>query len=108
MILWTIQHRVAYKEMLQTGLLRAKSSYICEEFVRDAYEWMAGQMKNRIGNSLEDDVVHSAEERKKSWEKIFDYECTFDEERSTELSTQATMWEIKAEWVKKVEYFVVR
>ena len=53
-------------------------------------------------------VVHSDEERRKSWEKIFDYECTFDEERSTELSTQATMWEVKLEWVRKVEYFVVR
>lgn len=175
MILWTIQHRVAYKEMLRTGSLRANPAHICDEFFRDAYEWMAGQMKNRIGNPpegvefpvwtwyqwegkrkridmrthgrgsdkgepivlltidvpeeqvllsdfdwwhavlnnveiifpLEDDTVHSNEERRKSWEKIFDYECTFDEERSTELSTQATMWEIKAEWVKKVEYFVV-
>ena len=41
--------------------------------------------------------------------KLFDYECSFDcEKRAVRLYTQACMWEIKAEWVLKVEHFVSR
>ena len=177
MKLWTIQHKVAYDEMLQTGVLRANSEYIFDELFRDSYEWMAEQMKKRIGNPpdgvelpvwawyqwegirkrpdmrshgrssekgvpivlltvdvpdeqvllsdfdywhvvlchgelifpYDENAVYSEEERCKSWENIFDYECTFDdEERTIGLSTQATMWEIKAEWVLKVEHFKTR
>ena len=36
MILWTIQHKAAYEEMLRTGVLRANSAYIFEEFFRDS------------------------------------------------------------------------
>ena len=53
-------------------------------------------------------VQYSEEEKRKSWENIFDITCSFDEEKTTEISTQATMWEIKLEWVKKVEYFKAR
>ncbi len=39
-----------------------------------------------------ENAVYSKEERQESWENIFDYECTFDnEERTIGLSTQATM-----------------
>ena len=176
MILWTIQHRTAYEEMRRTGVLRANSKYIFDESFRESYEWMADQMKKRIGKPpagvtlpvwswyqwegkrkrpdmrshgrwsdkgvpivlltvdvpdefvllsdfdywhvvlnggdliflIDDNVVYSKEERQKSWEKIFDYECSYDEERSIGLSTQATMWEIKSEWVLKAEHFVSR
>lgn len=174
MKLWTIQHKAAYEEMLQTGVLRANRAYIVEEFFQEPYEWMASQMKKRIGNPPEgvelpvwawyqwagqrkrpdmrhhgrssdkgvpivlltidvpdehvllsdfdywhvvlndgelifpydENAVYSKEERQKSWEKIFDYECTFEaDERRIELFTQATLWEIRAEWVLKAEHF---
>lgn len=177
MKLWTIQHRTAYEEMLQTGVLRANSSYILDEFFRDSYEWMVEQMKKRIGNPpdgvelpvwawyqwegnrkrpdmrhhgrssekgvpivlltidvpdekvllsdfdywhvvlndgelifpYDEKAVYSKEERQKSWENIFDYQCTFDDkELTTGLSTQATMWEIRDEWVLGVEHFKTR
>lgn len=58
---------------------------------------------------IDENAVYSEEERQASWEKIFDYECSFDgEERSIGLSTQATLWEIKAEWVLKAEHFKSR
>lgn len=57
---------------------------------------------------VEDGVQYSEEEKRKSWENIFDITCSFDEEKTTEISTQATMWEIKLEWVKKVEHFKAR
>lgn len=53
-------------------------------------------------------AVYSEEEKRKSWENIFDISCSFDGEVHQSLSTQATMWEIKSEWVKKVEHFVSR
>ena len=57
----------------------------------------------------DENAVYSKEERQESWENIFDYERTFDDgERIIGLSTQATMWEIKAEWVLKVEHFKTR
>lgn len=57
----------------------------------------------------DENAVYSKEERQESWENIFDYECTFDDgERTIGLSTQATMWEIKAEWVLKAEHFETR
>lgn len=174
MILWTIQHKIAYEEMLRTGTLRANPEYIFAEFFRGSYEWMAERMKERLGNppadvvfpvwawyqwegkrkrpdmrkhgrssdkgvpivlltiNVPDEYVllsdfdywhvvlndgeliflsdenkeYTKEERQKSWERIFDYECSFEsEERGYGLSTQATMWEIKAEWVVKVEHF---
>ena len=177
MILWTIQHREAYEEMLRTGVLRANSAHIFDEFFRESYEWMAEQMKKRIGNPPEgvelpiwawyqwegkrkrpdmrshgrssdrgvpivlltmdvpenqvllsdfdywhvvlndghlifpydENAVYSKEERRESWEKIFDYECSFEEEESgIGLSTQATLWEIKADWILKAEHFKTR
>ena len=57
---------------------------------------------------FDETVVCSETEKRKSWENIFDIECTFDEEAHENLCTQATMWEIKREWVKKVEHFKSR
>lgn len=174
MKLWTIQHKKAYEEMLRTGVLRANSAHIFDEFFRESYEWMAEQMKKRVGAppdgvelpvwawyqwegmrkrtdmrhhgragdkrvpivlltiDVPDDQVllsdfdywhvvlndgelifpydenanYSKEKRHKSWDNIFDYECKWsNEERVIGLSTQATMWEIKEEWVLKVEHF---
>lgn len=53
MKLWTIQHKAAYEEMLRTGVLRANPKYILHEFFRESYEWMAAQMKKRIGTPPE-------------------------------------------------------
>ena len=53
-------------------------------------------------------VPVTEEEKQKSWENIFDISCSFEDEVHPHLSTQATMWEIKREWVKKAEYFVSR
>lgn len=52
------------------------------------------------------DAVYPEDVKRKSWENIFDIECTFDNEKERCLSTQATLWEIKQEWVRKVEHFV--
>ena len=54
----------------------------------------------------DENANYSKEKRHKSWDSIFDYECKWsNEERVIGLSTQATMWEIKEEWVLKVEHF---
>lgn len=176
MILWTIQHNAAYEEMLQTGVMRANPKYIFDEFFKEPYEWMAAQMKERIGEPpagatlpiwawyqwegkrkrpdmrthgrwgdegvpivlmtidvpdecvllsdfdywhvvlndgnlifpFDDKAIYSMKQCRESWEKIFDYECSFDEEIHNSLSTQATMWEIKAEWVLNAEHFISR
>lgn len=176
MILWTIQHENAYKELCDNGVLYAKESRILEDF-EDAYHWLADQMKSRIGNPpkgvtvpiwawyqwegkrkrldmrwhgrhftekgtpivlmtidvpdnavllsdfdywhavlndgdlifpYDDDIFYTEEERRKSWENIFDITCSFDDEEHDGLTTQATMWEIKKEWVIKVEHFITR
>ncbi len=57
---------------------------------------------------FDETAVYSEEEKRKSWENIFDIECTFDDELRQDFSTQATMWEVKREWVKKVEHFKSR
>lgn len=55
-----------------------------------------------------DQVSYSEKEKRDSWENIFDITCSFDKEKHEKLSTQATLWEIKKEWVNKVEYFISR
>ena len=52
--LWTLQHEEAYRKMLETGTLRADSEHLfCGEELRHAYDWMAAEMKNRIGKAPE-------------------------------------------------------
>ena len=51
MILWTIQHRDAYKKMMDTGTLQADGQHSpCLDDFRESYRWMAEQMIKRIGN----------------------------------------------------------
>lgn len=48
--LWTIQHEDAYREMLDTGVLRANENHLfCEDDLKFAYDWMSRQMSQRIG-----------------------------------------------------------
>ena len=56
----------------------------------------------------DESIVYTEEEKQKSWENIFNINCSFDGEAHQYLTTQATLWEIKKDWVKKVEYFVSR
>lgn len=46
--------------------------------------------------------------KEKGWEWIFDISCGFAEEPCTCLTTQATLWEIKKEWILKGEFFTSR
>lgn len=58
---------------------------------------------------FDESAVYSQKEKEKSWENIFDITCSFTgEEKHKSITTQATIWEIKNEWVKKVEYFICR
>lgn len=49
--LWTIQHRDAYQLLMKKGVLRANEQFLfCKDELRFAYDWMAKQMKIRIGS----------------------------------------------------------
>ena len=55
------------------------------------------------------DREFSEEEKIKSWEYIFDVNGEFvKRDINIKPSIQATMWEIKKEWVKKAEHFLSR
>lgn len=57
-------------------------------------------------NDVHFDLPEMIEETKeKSWEKILDLVRMAELENPNGLSIQATMWEIKKEWVKKVEFY---
>lgn len=43
--------------------------------------------------------------KRKSWEKIFDLSLIRDIENS---AIQAIFWELKLEWVRKVDFFIAR
>ena len=173
MILWSIQRQKAYEQMLETGVLRTEKKYIWLDVFEKPYQWMAEQMRKRIGAPpegveypvwawyqwkgkrkrpnmriqgrsseknvpivlltievpeenvllsdfdywhavlnnmdlvfpMDEDAVYPEEVKRKSWENIFDISCSFDGERKHVLSTQATLWEIKKEWVRRVEYY---
>ena len=48
--LWTIQHEEAYQEFERTGVLRANENYLfCEDDMKFAYDWIAKEMRKRIG-----------------------------------------------------------
>lgn len=49
MKLYTIQSKMAYEQAVKTGTLSTSKDYIWEEFLVP-YEWMIGQMNNRIGH----------------------------------------------------------
>lgn len=113
MILWSIQHELVYEKMRKTGVLRADRNFILEDGYGDSYLWMTEQMNKRIGEPPKGVVLpvwawYQWEGKWKSWENIFDIRCSFDGEVHRSLNTQATMWEIKSEWVKRAEHFVSR
>lgn len=54
------------------------------------------------------DKEYSKAEIEESWNKIFNYENPVGGVGPLGLSTQATTWLIKKEWVKKAEMFVSR
>ncbi|BCJ96334.1 hypothetical protein acsn021_39030 [Anaerocolumna cellulosilytica] len=55
-----------------------------------------------------DEAIYSQAEKQKSWENIFDIDCSYDGESHPFLTTQATLWEIRWEWVIKAEHFISR
>ncbi|SHN00532.1 protein of unknown function [Anaerosporobacter mobilis DSM 15930] len=55
-----------------------------------------------------EEAIYSQEEKKKSWENIFDIDCSYDGEQHQYLTTQATLWEMRWEWVIKAENFISR
>ena len=58
MLLWTIQHKAAYDILLETGRLIANEKYLLlDGGLRCYYEWIAEQMKKRIGMPP-DDVIY--------------------------------------------------
>ena len=64
-----------------------------------------------MGACIEDEISdreYSKDEIIESWNKIFNYEDLVCGNDSTGLSTQATMWQVKKEWVKKAEFFKAR
>jgi len=57
--LWTIQHEEAYRVFKETGILRANNNYLfCEDGCTYAYDWIAGEMKKRIGESPVADIKY--------------------------------------------------
>ncbi len=178
MRLWSIQSKIAYDIMLQTGSLRADEEHLLfEGDLKESYIWMADQMKKRLGQppegvkfpvwawyqwegrrkrpdmrthgrswgdkgveivlltlevpddqvllsdfdywhvvlndgdlvfSFDYDAEYPEDVKRKSWEQIFDYTCSFVGEPEHVLSTQATMWEIRKEWILRTEHFKSR
>ena len=58
---------------------------------------------------LDDTAASCSEEEKHSgWENIFDIDRRLPGDEDLPLSTQATLWEIRKEWVVKAEHFIAR
>ena len=54
MLLWTIQHRDAYENMLRSVSLRADESRLfCGDEFKFAYDWLAARMREKIGEPPE-------------------------------------------------------
>lgn len=49
---------------------------------------------------------YTEEEKTKSWDNVFQYDLQNDYWGFDCKSTQATMWEIKSEWILKAEHFI--
>lgn len=177
MILWTIQHKSAYENMMETGRLIANESFMyIPDIIGNAYLWLANRMKEFIGDPpegvrfpvwawyqweglrkrpdmrshrfygekrtpivlltvevpdekvvlsdfdmwhciLNDDYLpltiaedkdeFTNDEKILSWNNVFKYDIETDF-WNTPKSTQATLWEIKKEWVLNAEHFVSR
>lgn len=57
MKLWSIQNESAYEKFKETGILRADDRFIWNEMIFH-YNWMAEQMKKRIGLSILEDIKY--------------------------------------------------
>lgn len=53
MRLWTIQTEEAYRQLVQTGVLRADIKHISDDSFAAAYSWMVTEMAKRIGSPPE-------------------------------------------------------
>ena len=60
-----------------------------------------------VAVGADDDSPHSLKEICESWNRIFDVSCV-NSYYSFSLSIQATVWEIRKEWIKKAEFFTAR
>lgn len=57
--LWTIQTEEAFKNFCETGVLLANSQYLyCENYFRYAYDWLAKEMRKRIGNPKNNEIKY--------------------------------------------------
>lgn len=73
----------------------------------DFNDWHFVLMESCIEDEISD-KDYSKDEIVESWNKIFDYKNPVGCDDSSSISTQATMWLIKREWVQKAEFFVSR
>lgn len=73
----------------------------------DFDRWHAVLSKDYLATDENDDYPHSPEEMVESWNRIFDVSCA-NPYYSFSLSIQATIWELREEWVKKAEFFTAR
>lgn len=175
MLLWTIQHKAAYDEMISTGTLVANEDYLfLPEDDRESYVWLSKRMVELIGepplgtnfpvwawyqwegkrkrpdmrthrfcrekgspivlltveipddkvllsdfdmwhcvlndcylplDEEDDKEIYTDEEKIASWDNVFRYDVINDYWDNPK-SIQATMWEIKKEWIVKAEHFI--
>ncbi|MTK14196.1 MAG: DUF3841 domain-containing protein [Clostridiaceae bacterium] len=57
MKLWTIQNEAVYDKFKETEILHADNSFICNDMAFH-YNWMAGQMKQRIGSPITETIKY--------------------------------------------------
>lgn len=57
MKLWTIQNEGAYEKFKDTRILRANDRFICEDMIFH-YNWIADQMKKRIGLLISEKIKY--------------------------------------------------
>ena len=73
----------------------------------DFDRWNIVMCENFLATGEEDDFPHSPEETRESWNRIFDVSSA-SPYYSDSLSIQATVWEVRKEWIRKVEFFTAR
>ena len=73
----------------------------------DFDRWHAVLNRDYLATDESDDYPHSPEEMYESWNRIFDVSSA-NPYYSSCLSIQATVWEVREEWVKKAEFFTAR
>ena len=57
--LWTLQHEDAFRVFKETGVLRANNNYLfCDVGFTYAYDWIAEEMRKRIGEPPVEDIKY--------------------------------------------------